>query len=833
MASSVVITCRDILGDNRNLIELIGRTNWQIETQSASTQVRHVFEFSLCQNSSSLCSSRDGVGVCKLTSSPTSHLTRPTVIGFLSTLRSFRTDDGFLLNMTGDSCSSTGNYSAQISFRCGKTLGAPRLIDQPDNEDQCRFNFDWEINNTSARLDSPVITNNTVSQGCVLFNRLHNYTFNLTSLYRNNDPYQIRTKDYDYYLNLCAPKTLGLNVSAYRQNLKTNERFVFGYYSNMTLSHLASHLLLNYEGEECHDGTAGRRSVLIVFECSPFQDLDPTVAEEEECVLTIRWPVKSACVFRGSQIESTFTNNTCSVYYDNHLYDLSPLIHLTDSWQVHNGSMVYEMNVCQGVRPETTVSVMCPLNASICRLNSTSNKVTVLAYVNQSYLSVNHDANSIELVFNNTLLNCLDQKGKKFPTVSFIQFTCGRTMIGRAIATSPSALFKYRPAYLMNQPDECLNTFEWRTSFACKNFSHQLSSVNVSQDGWIVEDQEKRFNLSSIFLNSTGFSDLWDSKSDVSQHNNYYINFRGLNETVTECHEALLCQTDSNRTRFKDIGSSIEYYALDSYSKTLEISMIAKKNECGESKEPARSTIRLYCDSTPGLSGFKFESQMNECSFLFDWPTSQLCSYQNQSSLTTKATTTTTQPISSSSSSPSQGYVTKSLPSIVIVFLILVSLILFVVAMNNHEKIARWSMWATMSSCWRVFGQIEWFGRVRRRRAAPARPSLRNRKYGVRYSKINQDGESEVTTLFDEEEDSDTSPDRTSEATKSRSNMISKSRRNDKKTVVSNGSSGFVIDDDFDEQMATMSESLQVKERADSINNMLYSAESDDDLIDI
>jgi hypothetical protein len=292
----------------------------------------------------------------------------------------------------------------------------------------------------------------------------------------------------------------------------------------------------------------------------------------------------------------------------------------------------------------------CPTNASLCQYNTIQNKTTVLAYVNQMHMQIKNDANSIEMIFNNTNLPC-KPNGKTYSTITYIEFTCGHTLIGRPQATNPEKIFKHgndnehmdRPIYLQNVPDECIYTFEWRTAFACKKLSDhsQISLVNITNGVLSDPSRQISINLSSILLNETGFVDEINPSQKDNQAFKYYINFNNKYASK-DCNKSIVCQIDEKASKYFEIGSVVEYYSFDAFSEILEISLRSTVNKCQANEDQVRALVRIYCD--PNKSGvvfndsFKFETESDKCMYIFDWPTKLLCVKSHLENVTNSST---------------------------------------------------------------------------------------------------------------------------------------------------------------------------------------------------
>jgi hypothetical protein len=202
--------------------------------------------------------------------------------------------------------------------------------------------------------------------------------------------------------------------------------------------------------------------------------------------------------------------------------------------------------------------------------------------------------------------------------------------------------------------------------------------------------------------------------------------------------------------------------------------------------------------------------------------------------------------------------------------------------MNNHERIAKWTVWSAVGACLQGIKKVEWFGRIRRgqrggsnKRSSQTTPRSNNRLFGVRYKRLKQrkieksqayaglanggtdndefvgdesSSEDEVTALFNDEVDSD-GPDeaRISELKMKTLGMKSGNKKKTQKakmtsSLMSLRNSSAVVSGsdllssnerliDFDSVDLGHSSTLS---RHDSVNNMLSNAaDSDDDLIDV
>lgn len=353
----------------------------------------------------------------------------------------------YFLFKNGSTCADNVKltYSSQVQLVCSVETKSPELLYYDPLT--CRYFFRWA--NSMACLgaedddEKPV-----VSTQCRIYNRLHNHTFDLSELFVNSsEPYRLKTNREEYSMNVCAPA--GYNgTSVAIKRLRDNS--TFGYFNKMEINHITSYVLVNYEGEPCPSevNQAINRNVIILFECSPYGDMKPVVEEEDECHLTVRWPVKAACIRSAVELSEA----KCSVYYANNLYDLKPLSHSLDSWKVSTpkGDDQYWINICRGV-VQAPDRAQCPPDASVCVRHNATGQFETLADLSQMNIELRDDANSIDLVFNNSKRAC----GQLQPyTLVLIRFKCSTT-IGRPELESNLNL-DTSPSYLRSSLKECI-----------------------------------------------------------------------------------------------------------------------------------------------------------------------------------------------------------------------------------------------------------------------------------------------------------------------------------------------------------------------------------------
>jgi hypothetical protein len=844
---------------------------------------RFEFLFSLCSGKSS-CPTDSAV--CMLDHSSSS--SEPASLGRIESARLNKNKNSrlyykrdmsssFLIFKNGSQCpNSSLQYSTQIALHCYESKDTsetqtPRFV--YFNPENCRYYFEWKTelscigrNSIPASTKSPKLPDNQNSIAeCIIYNKLHNHTFDLSDLFINTksvaDFRRIKADRFDYFINICAPKTYPFrtepNIAVQRQG--KNDSAVFAYYSAMSISHFTNSIIINYEGERCPSESEKNRTVSVLLECSPYSNQEPVLVFESECSLVIKWPVKSACV-------PTLDYAKCSLYYAGNFFDLMPLSHSFESWKVDAANnKTYSINICKGVLDSPDDEKSCPKTAAVCSYDSNKKITEPLGFISQMVMNVKNDGTSVEMVFNNSKAECISADAKlKSNKFVYIQFKCGNT-IGKPVYNENFDASS-KPDYLGSVPLECITPFEWTTRVACKN-SAQLSKVEV-KDGVMFDSKfsQVRIDFGDIFLSRNGFVDELDFRKETQQYFKYAIQFDGANPLFknTECEKSIVCQANEKGAH-RDLGSRVNSYEFDVYNEILEVSIKSNTSLCKNNKE-TESLVRFYCDPTKLGSvyneSFNFETESDKCVYIFDWPTSKLCvrdkwlagseikldepgtSRLMNATNTTSAPTTssTTAKLVTTSASSSLG----KIPSFVVIFLLMVSIVVLLVLFNNRDYIASFRIWKLCGFCCAKLKQVEWFGRTNRNPTfSPpwnsSRSSNSSRIKGIRYrrlrrhdktqtySKTNGDDNldemassgDEVTGLFDEK-----SEERIKDLTPAaRHQMVPSSSQKRNSTDLDEN---IVID--FDDHVKN-SKSLT---RQDSRNNMFSSnMDTDDDLINI
>ena len=565
---------------------------------------------SKCSNSSSVCQLKpNDASFAKSTGS------------YLSSELAFINGELTLTMSNGLNCRSGLSRRTVISFKCDplNTTNTIRFID----EHECVYYLEWE---TFYSCNNATRTKQTPNNACQVYDNKRNHTFDFSFLSEKN--YTIKSDNYTYRLSRICGDANGVAIE--REDNDQKKRTILGYSNKMKIAQLSDHTLLSYEGEKCAE--SAHFGTFISIECSPFRDLEPFVDYELDCITSIVWPMREACV------ESTGASNDCAVYFDGVVYDLSPLKHAKDSWYVPNETNNYWLNVCSGIHIGPGNSTQCPPNASVCSMSTTATKkVETLAYESQMQLRMREgDKNRIEMTFVNYQRPCHSNGTANF-TLSVVEFTCGES-VGRAELNS-----EFRPDYAIKA--ECVHAFSWKTMFACKeyNTNNLKLRVNFTNDGLVYDPNNRlKLNLTELFKEAH-----WSSSGEKSK---FGIGLSRNSFTLANCSEALICQvTDEKNVR--DIGTHIVASHLDSYLKSLEIVLASKHATCSTG-ESVKSIVRFHCVNSSN-DKFMFETQSNDCMYFFEWPTSKLCDLMAEpnssvattttvATLTTTATTTAT-----------------------------------------------------------------------------------------------------------------------------------------------------------------------------------------------
>ena len=259
------------------------------------------YEFHLCGSHGSSCG--EGSAVCMEDRSKNISTNLGRFDSALQNKLHYYTHDSlnYILFKNGAQCSAQSlnkHSSVQINLICAqgsKETFAPQFLSF--NQDTCRYLFEWSTRSACAlKLDTNSTGENLNKidfiQKCTVYSKLHNHTFDLSGKLDNNE---IKGEKFTYELNVCG-KDLK-ETSIIRIDDK-GTKITMGYSTNMTMSHLNTHIILSYKGDSCSSGisSAISRETTILLECSPFSDLKPTIVYEDECSLTVQWATRAACL---------------------------------------------------------------------------------------------------------------------------------------------------------------------------------------------------------------------------------------------------------------------------------------------------------------------------------------------------------------------------------------------------------------------------------------------------------------------------------------------------------------------------------------------------------
>ncbi|GFY65626.1 hypothetical protein TNIN_97651 [Trichonephila inaurata madagascariensis] len=496
----------------------------------------------------------------------------------------------------GSPCTAFGlniTYSTVIHFLCGDQMSkmGPMFLNKLG---ACEYTFLWT---TKAACPTGTLQ---AKDSCQLTDPDSGFTFDLTSLQMEKQPYSLETPSGIYQFNICGKivegcstpdgKFTSRNTSVCKVNKDGNKVLEIATADAYTLSYSEGQdLTLTYASISA---SKFKEEVVIKFPCyNGTIDPKPKFIRHKEGQYIFEMPTRLACI--PSHVDCNVIDNKGNEY------DLSPLSKLRDSnWEVvdfrpENMRVVYHINFC---RPLNKVSsYKCPGGASSACQTSTLDK-EVIGYDLGSQMNppTVSDTGTVVMRFTNGSF-CHNGQFRRSTTINLF---CSRyegdlTFIG--------------------ETPECEYVFSLDTPVACPVRSSRGKSCKV-------RDPE--------------FDYVFDLNPLKSKNNNYNISVGGfryffnvcdkLNGFNNECINSSACQMKPSDDKFsKSLGLPSDELVYRKGIITLEY----KSGTGGCHGKYNRSTFLTFTchHGLEDKDGPSFVAEAEDCTYLFEWPTVHAC----------------------------------------------------------------------------------------------------------------------------------------------------------------------------------------------------------------
>ncbi|XP_053769591.1 cation-independent mannose-6-phosphate receptor [Desmodus rotundus] len=353
----------------------------------------------------------------------------------------------------GDVCGDNKRIQTNITLVCkpGDLESAPAL--RAAREDGCFYEFEWH---TAAAC----VLSRTEGDNCTVLDAQAGFSFDLSPLTKK-DGYKVETEKYDFYINVCAPLSLGScqpGSGACQVSKSDNKAWNLGQ-SNAKLSYYDGMIQLNYkDGTPYNNDKHTPRATLITFLCDRDAGVGvPEYQEEENSAYNFRWYTSYACP--EEPLECVVIDAPTMEQYDLSRLAKSEGGHegnwyALDSAGEHSTWRKYYINVCRPLSPVPG----CDRYASACQMKYENNQGSFSEVVSVSNLGVAKTGPSVE-ESGSLLLEyvngsaCTTSDGQQTTYTTRIHLICSRGSLN----THP----------IFSLVWECVVTFLWNTEAAC------------------------------------------------------------------------------------------------------------------------------------------------------------------------------------------------------------------------------------------------------------------------------------------------------------------------------------------------------------------------------
>ncbi|XP_059504404.1 cation-independent mannose-6-phosphate receptor isoform X2 [Stegostoma tigrinum] len=480
-----------------------------------------------------------------------------------------------LVYSDGEPCGTGGQSKTIITFICRPgDLESPPILKPGINE--CLYELEWHTAAACA-------LSKTQGDNCRVSDPEAGFVYDLSPLTKQNSSYQVKSKTYNFYLNVCGnvSKDGCEKNSGACQEAPLDQKFWSLGESNSRLSYYDGIIHLVYtNGTEYNNEQHIQRSTLITFLCDrDAGEGHPEFEEEDEYTYNFKWYTQYACP--EVPIDCIVMNEVTKQQYD-----LSRLSRLEDSddgnWfamdTTSSNHKKYYINVCRPLNPVPG----CDRYAAVCQMQYERDLDALYEKVSISNLGIAKNGPKLEKDGRIILeyLNgsaCTNSGGDKTSYTTHIHLSCSKELSSG-------------PRFIEHK--DCVVTFLWETNAACPITTIQESSENCS-----VEDPNTGFVFNFLPLAS-------DSGYSVTgNHMVFKLNIcRGLKECgKIGSKPATGCEIDGQEPKHQ-VGMETSLEASTSGLITLTyIGALAR-----DSGRRDKFIIRFICDtdSYPGVLKF-------------------------------------------------------------------------------------------------------------------------------------------------------------------------------------------------------------------------------------
>lgn len=490
----------------------------------------------------------------------------------------------------GKSCTAHGeniNYSTVVHFICSENdMARPKFIGKVG---ECQYSFLWT---TKAACPLKMIS---VQNECVLTDPGSGFTFDLTSLKVEN-PYAVSAKNKTYMLNICEPVKAGCrsagnpegNITTACEIDEDGKITALSTITNFTVQYIERrHLIMTYFNKTKDTEIANSSEVIITMSCTDSTSaVQPVFIKEEDERYYFELKTPLVCVQEAG---------SCN-FHDSkgNEYDITTLFRSSTNWEVVDGrrNVTYHINFCRPVVKVPSYKFPGGAPGAVMSDMNLPQNVSASLGVQLSEPTVSEDGAIIVHYTNGDL--CKDGLRRS----AHVTLICSHSQ-GELV--------------FMGETPECEHFFTMKTPAAC-------SAQTALGQNCIVTDPVYgyTFNLNYMKNIRVNFS------VDDGEYRYYLGICDALTGFVGPCENSSVCQTkpdDPNFSKSLGLPNGNLVYSEGIISVTYNLGSLC------HNKYNRSAMIKFTCEHPFGRINSKpyFISEAEDCTYLFEWPTTFAC----------------------------------------------------------------------------------------------------------------------------------------------------------------------------------------------------------------
>jgi insulin-like growth factor 2 receptor len=486
--------------------------------------------------------------------------------------------------MGGALCRNNISRSLQVNLRCpvnDNQLAITDIVGQPVDmgETHCNYSIDWY---TSFACPVP-----SDDEACTLFDVQSGGIIDLNVLHNLGDVTVQLAGNERLVLSVCGSTQTCPQSGACIIDNKGHSVSVGRPSATLIETSTGVQLTMGLGGA-CNANRTKFSSTVVNFVCAPASDeiTQPTLASSDGCTYILDWPTPYACA-DVPPVQCSVEDSTTGA-----LYDLSPFIQSKQNWKVpvpHHSNLFLEVNVCAPLH--NAVALGCSEEDSACLVDLTNSSLSLsLGQVSgpilqNGQLFIEYDQGEV----------CLDDENY----TTRMYFICGT----EATLSEPVVLGLVG----------CQLRLLWDSAFACA-VNVTAAPVRGGDCTALDVDSGELYDLRPLQALGTV------AAINLAVNNNYTYQVSVCGNT-TACAGGA-CQ-NSAKGQIYPLGFGGATPRVIGGLVTLEYT---GGPICRHSNSSRKTLIQFPCNATAGYGTPRFLTELNDCTYLFSWPSNATCS---------------------------------------------------------------------------------------------------------------------------------------------------------------------------------------------------------------